>query len=150
MKQEVVWLINEKYGGSLARLTSLQGGDVGGLTDKAKKDITLLEKGVPVDYVIGHKNFCGCKIDLREKPLIPRDETEFWIKQLIKNLRGSDSSKFIGEGSLKVLDMFAGSGCCGIAVLKSIPKSFCDFVDIEDNCLKQISNLCFDPALNFL
>ena len=45
LKQEIVWLINEKYGGQLARLTSPNGGDVGGLTDKAKKDITRLEKG---------------------------------------------------------------------------------------------------------
>lgn len=36
------------------------------------------------------------------------------------------------------LDMFAGSGCCGIAVLKNAPNSHCDFCDIEDSCLKQI------------
>ena len=118
LQQEVVWLLNEKYGGCL--------------TDKAKKDITLLEKGVLVDYVIGYKKFLDCKIDLREKPLIPREETEFWMGKAIRNvsLRATES--------LRVLDMFAGSGCCGIAVLKNVPNSYCDFVDIDDNCLKQI------------
>ncbi len=119
MKQEIVWLINEKYGGVL--------------TEGAKKDITLLEKGEPVDYVIGHKNFCGCKIDLRYKPLIPRDETEYWVKEAIKTTKGRPILLHRAA-----LDMFAGSGCCGIAFLKNIPNSFCDFVDIEDNCLKQI------------
>ncbi|MFH0739832.1 MAG: HemK family protein methyltransferase [bacterium] len=115
MKQEVVWLLNEKYGGRL--------------TDKAKKDITRLEKGEPVDYVISHKNFLACKIDLRYKPLIPRDETEYWVGEAI-SLHRSDRCKY--------LDIFAGSGCCGIAVLKNAPNSHCDFADIDDNCLKQI------------
>ncbi|MDD5750826.1 MAG: HemK family protein methyltransferase [Candidatus Pacebacteria bacterium] len=117
--QEIVWLLNEKYGGQL--------------TDKAKKDITCLQKGRPVDYVIGYKNFLGCKIDLRHKPLIPREETEFWVQKAIENSSGEVSGIVF-----KVLDMFAGSGCCGIAVLKHIPHSRCDFVDVDDDCLKQV------------
>jgi len=124
MKQEVVWLLNEKYGGKL--------------TERAKKDITRLEKGEPVDYVIGYKKFLDCKIDLRYKPLIPRDETEFWVGKLILEIgKGSPSLKK-GRAALQCLDMFAGSGCCGIAILKNVPNSYCDFVDIDDNCLKQI------------
>lgn len=121
LKQEVVWLLNEKYGGRL--------------TDRAKKDITRLGKGEPVDYIIGYKNFLGCKIDLRYKPLIPRDETAFWVKRAIAEIT---KGRPLGGAPRAALDMFAGSGCCGIAVLKNIPKSRCDFVDIEDNCLKQI------------
>lgn len=124
LKQEIVWLINEKYGGVL--------------TDRAKKDITRLEKGEVVDYVIGHKNFLGCKIDLRYKPLIPRDETEYWMQKALGDLQRSECCKLTALGALQALDMFAGSGCCGIAVLKNIPNSHCDFADIENNCLKQI------------
>lgn len=117
LKQEVVWLLNEKYGGQL--------------TDRAKKDITRLEKGEPVDYIIGHKNFCGCRVDLRYKPLIPRNETEHWVQKM---LEATPNHLF----RLRCLDIFAGSGSCGIAVLKNIPNSHCDFIDIEENCLKQI------------
>ena len=116
--------MNEKYNGRL--------------TSRAKKDITRLRKGEPVDYVIGYKNFCGCKIDLRHKPLIPRDETKFWVKQVIAEKPKPDFGKLPEVGLRRVLDMFAGSGCCGIAVLKNIPNSHCDFCDIDDNCLKQI------------
>lgn len=119
LQQEIAWLLNEKYGGRL--------------TDTAKKDITRLEKGEPIDYVIGYKNFLGCKIDLRYKSLIPRDETEFWVKEAIKATKGRPMLLHRAA-----LDMFAGSGCCGIAVLKNIHKSRCDFVDIDENCLKQI------------
>lgn len=120
-------MLNEKYGGQL--------------TDKAKKDIARLRAGEPVDYVIGHKKFLGCKIDLRYQPLIPREETEFWVGAVIKSLPGTipgNLCNFTERTPLGILDMFAGSGCCGIAVLKNAPNSHCDFCDIDDNCLKQI------------
>jgi release factor glutamine methyltransferase len=122
ISQEITWLLNEKYGGRI--------------TKEAKKDIERLKKGEPVDYVIGHKNFLDCKIDLRYKPLIPRDETEFWVGSAIGKI--ADVYKIKSPNVFKCLDIFAGSGCIGIAVLKHIKKSHCDFVDIDDNALKQI------------
>ena len=124
INQSITWLINEKYGGKMDKM--------------AFADIARLRAGEPVDYVIGYKKFLGCKIDLRYKPLIPRDETEFWVQQVIKEIGTSDVPKLWDIGSPEVLDMFAGSGCIGIAVLKNVLDSHCDFVDIDENCLKQI------------
>ncbi len=124
MRQSVVWLLNEKYKGKL--------------TEKAKKDIERLKKGEPVDYVIGYRNFLGCKIDLRYKPLIPRDETKFWVKQAIKKLQTPRLCKTTDPRALRILDMFSGSGCIGIAILKHLKNTKVDFMDIDDSCLKQI------------
>jgi len=120
MNQSIVWLLNEKYGGRL--------------TKAAEEDIARLRAGEPVDFVIGYKKFCGCKIDLRFRPLIPRDETEHWIQKITEGRPPSVRRR----STLRCLDIFAGSGCCGIAVLKNAPNSHCDFYDIDDNCLKQI------------
>lgn len=94
----------------------------------------------PIEYVRGFAEFLGCKIDLSKRPLIPRQETEFWVEKAIQRIKlinhNNERSRIImtdkKNGKIRVLDMFAGSGCIGIAVLKHIPNSLCDFADIED------------------
>lgn len=81
---------------------------------------------LPEDYKRGFKEFLGVKVDLSFRPLIPREETEYWVKKAIEEAKG------------ECLDMFAGSGCVGLAVLKSIPGSSCDFGDGEEFFLKGI------------
>jgi release factor glutamine methyltransferase len=83
---------------------------------------------LPEDYKRGFKDFLGAKIDLSKKPLIPREETEYWVSVAIKEIK---------EGS-ECLDLFAGSGCIGIAILKNVSNSFCDFGEKEELFLEQI------------
>jgi release factor glutamine methyltransferase len=84
----------------------------------------------PLEYSRGVINFLNCKIDLRNRVFIPRIETEFWVKKAIKELPKN--------GSRTTLDMCAGSGCIGIAILKNIKNSRVDFVDIEEKAIEQI------------
>ena len=83
---------------------------------------------LPEDYKKGFKDFLGAKIDLSKKPLIPREETAHWVDVAIKEIK---------EGE-ECLDLFAGSGCVGLATLKNVKNSFCDFGDKEKIFLEQI------------
>jgi release factor glutamine methyltransferase len=80
------------------------------------------------------KKFLNCKIDLSKEVFIPRVETEFWVKKAIKSIRATSNE----QRTIKVLDIFAGSGCIGISVLKNIRNSYVDFVDIDKKAIEQI------------
>lgn len=111
MNQEQNWLLQDKYNGIKS--------------DEFFADIKRLESGIPLAYIIGWVPFCGVKIYLDSHPLIPRPETEYWTMLAV------EKTKVIKNP--KVLDLCAGSGCIGVAVLKHNPESFVDFVEIDEN-----------------
>jgi len=76
-------------------------------------------------------NFLNCKIDLSKKVFEPRIETEFWVGKALDELR-------IKNHELRVLDIFAGTGCIGITFLKNIKNARVDFADISQKAIKQI------------
>ncbi len=121
-RQEVWWLLREKHGG-------VQSADF-------FSDCKRLAEGEPIDYVIGWCEFLGCRIDLSERPLVPRPETEWWVEKIVQSAKCKAQSN--ERRHLRVLDLFSGSGCIGIVVLKHLPHARVDFADIESSCLAQI------------
>ncbi len=74
--------------------------------------------------------FLNCQIDFSKHNFSPRAETEFWVGKALRKIGKT--------GNLEVLDIFSGTGCIGIAVLKNIKNSRVDFVDIDERAIKQI------------
>lgn len=124
-QKQIGWLLKEKYKGRES--------------EDFLKDVQWLNAGEPVDYVIGFTEFGvppgSCKIDLSKKPLIPRVETEFWVAEAIKEIKSPST----GSGQiLRILDIFSGSGCIGIAILKHIKNSRVTFADKSLDAVNQI------------
>lgn len=105
-------LIRDKYDGDTAA----------DLTD----DLARLQAGEPLAYVIGWTPFMGLRIGLESKPLIPRPETEWWTEQLIERLR-----ERFGIAPFTVLDLCAGSGAIGLAILKAFPNAWVSFGEVR-------------------
>jgi release factor glutamine methyltransferase len=82
--------------------------------DATPEEQERLSRGEPLAYVIGTQPFLGLTIGLSSRPLIPRPETEWWTEELIHH---------IGTRSLRVLDLCAGSGAIGLAILKECPNA---------------------------
>ncbi len=76
-------------------------------------------------------NFNGVEIRVENKVFRPREETEFWVE------RAEEQIKNKWERPL-ILDLFAGSGCIGIYLLKNIPGSTIHFADISKKAVKNI------------
>ena len=117
LEKEIGWLLNEKYASER--------------TPAAEADIVRLKRGEPVAYVIGYVDFLGCTIDLSAQPLIPRPETEHWAGRAITALKARENPR--------VLDIFAGSGCIGTAVLKHTPSATVVFAERNVELLPQIT-----------
>ena len=69
--------------------------------------------GRPLWYIIGDADFCGYKIKVDERVLIPRPETEELAQQVIAAAEEGDS----------ILDLCTGSGAVAIAVYKELEKN---------------------------
>ena len=77
-----------------------------------ENDSTRLEAGVPIQYVLGQADFFGLKFKVDEKVLIPRQETELLVAEIMKH---------VGKGKqpqINLLDIGVGSGCIGISLKK--------------------------------
>ncbi|HPI19813.1 MAG TPA: peptide chain release factor N(5)-glutamine methyltransferase [Candidatus Kapabacteria bacterium] len=92
-----------------------------------KQKVLKRADGYPLQYVIGHTNFFGCKIKLNEFGLIPRPETEILVDSVIKN-----TSK---ENKYRILDIGTGSGCIAIALAKHLPNSEIIAIDISKEAI---------------
>ena len=86
------------------------------------EDLKRLAEGEPLAYVIGWVPFLGLRIHLDSRPLIPRPETEWWTEKLITHLR-----ERFGDEPFTLLDLCAGSGATGLAVLRACPKAQVSF-----------------------
>jgi release factor glutamine methyltransferase len=102
-------LIREKYAGD-ATLPSVT------------EDLKRLASGEPLAYVIGNIPFLGVAVGLDSRPLIPRPETEWWAEELVKHVRNR---------SLRVLDLCAGSGAIGLAILKHCRNAQVSFAELS-------------------
>lgn len=126
LKKEINWLLREKYNTTGSGPVVLRA---------AKRDIKRLKGGEPIDYLIGFTEFLGTKIDLSQKPMIPRTETEYWVEKAVEVLKKNSKNK-----EVECLDVFAGPGCIGIAILRTCPE-LCrriDFAEKNKKFLKQI------------
>lgn len=100
------------------------------LKDKTLDEgIELLNKGIPVQYIVGNVDFYGYNFKVNENVLIPRFETEELVEKTIKYI-----NKYLDQ-KVDILDLGTGSGCIAITLKKELDCNV-DAVDISPKALE--------------
>lgn len=79
----------------------------------------------PIQHVIGHVDFCQCRIEVNASVLIPRPETEEIVQRLSR----------LGRPMKSILDLCTGSGCIAIALKRAFPQAQVTAVDLSPEAL---------------
>ena len=86
------------------------------ITQDAQKEYEIAvqkrAEHIPLQYTIGEQEFMGLRFKVNSNVLIPRQDTETLVEQVLK----------IVKPGMKVLDLCTGSGCVLISVLKNAPE----------------------------
>ena len=91
--------------------------------------IKLLNKNIPVQYIVGEVDFYGNIFKINNNVLIPRFETEQLVELTIEYI----NDKF--NRNVNILDIGTGSGCIAITLKKNIDCNV-DAVDISLEAIK--------------
>ena len=86
------------------------------ITQDAQKEYEIAvqkrAEHIPLQYIIGEQECMGLRFKVNSNVLIPRQDTESLVEQVLK----------IVKPGMKVLDLCTGSGCVLISVLKNAPE----------------------------
>ena len=126
-KAIVRWVLDVRFGLSF---TDILCGKVSELSadeqEELEKIMLRLEKGEPVQYVIGVADFCGRQFHVAHGVLIPRPETA----ELCRWITPCEVSP------CEIIDIGTGSGCIAITLALEIPKAKVTAWDISDDALQ--------------
>lgn len=104
-------------------------------TFKIEKKLKKRAKGIPLAYLIKHKEFYGRDFLVNKYTLVPRPETELIIEKVLEQIKNSETTNYL------ILDIGTGSGIIPITLLKELEnfskKNF-QFIaiDISNKALK--------------
>ena len=128
--QEAWWLLEHVTGKKKETLITQ-----GSLSEQEQLSLQSLilkmkDEHMPLAYILGFVPFLDLKIHVKPPILIPRQETEQWIQELIEALKNEPAQNF------SILDIGTGSGCIALALAKQFPLAHITAIDINRSALE--------------
>lgn len=116
-------------------------------------DAKRLIDGEPIQYVIGHAEFCGRRFLVNENVLIPRPETEILCEKAVEEAgKMTRVRAAYGKNAapVRILDLCSGSGNISWTLALNVPGSEVVGVDINEESVKVASEQDFSVELKKL
>jgi len=101
--------------------------------NKYRNYLQRRSKFEPLQYILGYVEFYGLKFNVSKDVLIPRQETEILIDEIINFVEGK-------KRGLKILDVGTGSGNISIVLKKNLNEVDVTGIDVSDEALKVAKN----------
>jgi len=96
------------------------------------KLIDIRAGGTPVQYITGEQEFMGIRFKVNENVLIPRQDTETLVEEIIRFAMDQKKSP---RGGYQILDLCCGSGAIGVSIGKYIRDSKITATDISSKAI---------------
>ena len=99
------------------------------IKEQEKEYMALLERRaerIPLQYITGEQDFMGLNFKVNPGVLIPRQDTETLVEEVLKAV----------TPGMEVLDLCTGSGCIAVSLAKFVPGAKVQGVDISPEALK--------------
>ncbi|TPE42719.1 peptide chain release factor N(5)-glutamine methyltransferase [Pontibacter mangrovi] len=90
--------------------------------------VQRLQRQEPVQYVLGVAHFYGLELQVDERVLIPRPETEELVDLVLREHKE--------QQGLQVLDICAGSGCIPLALAANLPNAQVYGLEVSEGALE--------------
>lgn len=90
--------------------------------------IKILKKGVPIEHITHQKEFMKLNFFVDKNVLIPRQDTEILVEEVIKIAQKTNAKK--------ILDLCTGSGAIAVSLAKYLPQAEITAIDISNEALK--------------
>ena len=143
-------VLDVKYGMTLTDIICCKVNEISADEERKLEEIIIrLQKGEPVQYVLGEADFAGRPFHVEPGVLIPRPETAElcqWIEKdmIEKSIVSSEDSPEDSSGNSPqatddaklILDICTGSGCIAITLGLNIPNSEVTGWDISEDALR--------------
>lgn len=100
----------------------------------------LAHDDFPLSYIIKAHPFLNTNLYIAPKVLIPRNETEDYVAELITKIKLLQSKNVTAE-SFKILDLCSGSGCISLALA-------CNLERVEVTAVDKLIRCCMNLRTN--
>jgi release factor glutamine methyltransferase len=87
--------------------------------ERVRTDLTQLQAGTPLPYLLGHWEFFGLDFMVTPAVLIPRPETELLVENALAFLKSRKRERL---SSLRAADIGTGSGCIAVSLATRLPE----------------------------